>query len=83
MRIDILVDKAAPSITIRDNGAEIEKSKAQATLLNIGSSSKRHSKNRGFRGIGRLGGMSYCNTIIFTTSAENEAFKTQLVSLYK
>ena len=83
MRIDILVDKAARSITIRDNGAGIEKSKAQATLLNIGSSSKRHSKNRGFRGIGRLGGMSYCNTIIFTTSAENEAFKTQLVSLYK
>ena len=51
MRIDILVDKAARSITIRDNDAEIEKSKAQATLLNIGSSSKRHSKNRGFRGI--------------------------------
>ena len=65
MRIDILVDKAARSITIRDNGAEIEKSKAQATLLNIGSSSKRHSKNRGFRGIGRLGGMSYCNTLMF------------------
>lgn len=78
MRIDILVDKAARSIIIRDNGAGIEKDKAQATLLNIGSSSKRHSKNRGFRGIGRLGGMSYCNTLIFTTSAENEAFKTQV-----
>ena len=76
MRIDILVDKQARTITIRDNGSGIEQSKAQGTLLNIGSSNKRHSKNRGFRGIGRLGGMSYCNTLIFTTSAENETCKT-------
>ena len=44
--------------------------------MNVGSSKKRNSNNRGFRGIGRLGGMSYCDTLVFTTSAENEAVKT-------
>lgn len=44
--------------------------------MNIGTSQKRHSNNRGFRGIGRLGGMSYCDTLVFSTSAENENIKT-------
>ena len=44
--------------------------------MNVGISRKRHSNNRGFRGIGRLGGMSYCDTLIFTTSAEKEPQKT-------
>ena len=44
--------------------------------MNVGSSKKRNSNNRGFRGIGRLGGMSYCDNLIFTTSAENENVKT-------
>ena len=44
--------------------------------MNVGSSKKRNTNNRGFRGIGRLGGMSYCDTLIFTTSAENEKVKT-------
>ena len=76
MRIDIIVDSEASSISIRDNGMGIPFSEAKDTLMNVGNSKKRHSNNRGFRGIGRLGGMSYCDTLVFTTSAETEKKKT-------
>ena len=76
MRIDIVVDVADSYISIRDNGTGLSSSDAVSKLMNIGSSQKRHSNNRGFRGIGRLGGMSYCGRLVFTTSAENETTKT-------
>lgn len=75
MRIDIVVDEENSYISVRDNGTGIKSETAVSTLMNIGSSQKRHSNNRGFRGIGRLGGMSYCNRLVFTTSAENETVK--------
>ena len=76
MRIDIIIDEENATISIRDNGMGIPCADARDTLMNVGNSKKRHSNNRGFRGIGRLGGMSYCDTLVFTTSAENEAQKT-------
>lgn len=76
MRIDIVVNAEEAYISIKDNGTGIPAELAAQTLMNVGSSKKRNSNNRGFRGIGRLGGMSYCDTLIFTTSAENEAVKT-------
>ena len=78
MRIDIIVDAEESKIIVRDNGMGISVDKAQQTLLNIGNSSKRQSNNRGFRGIGRLGGMSYCNTLRFVTSAIDESKKTTI-----
>lgn len=76
MRIDIIVDAENSYISIRDNGTGISNANARAILMNVGNSKKRSSTNRGFRGIGRLGGMSYCDTLIFSTSAENEKTKT-------
>jgi molecular chaperone HtpG len=76
MRIDIIVSEENSRIVIRDNGTGIKKSEAKATLMNVGNSKKRNSNNRGFRGIGRLGGMSYCDTLIFSTSYEGENSKT-------
>jgi molecular chaperone HtpG len=72
MRIDIIVDEAGKRISIRDNGTGIPSANATATLVNIGNSRKRHVNNRGFRGIGRLGGMSYCDELIFQTSSFGE-----------
>ena len=76
MRIDIVINEEESYISIRDNGVGIPRAEAKETLMNVGNSKKRHSSNRGFRGIGRLGGMSYCDTLVFTTSAENEPHKT-------
>lgn len=76
MRIDIIVNADESYISFKDNGTGISAAEAAQTLMNVGSSKKRNANNRGFRGIGRLGGMSYCNTLVFTTSAENEKVKT-------
>lgn len=76
MRIDIIVSEEDSYISFRDNGTGIRNHEATSMLLNVGNSKKRNSNNRGFRGIGRLGGMSYCGTLVFITSAEGEACKT-------
>lgn len=76
MRIDIIVNAEESYISIKDNGTGISAADAAKILMNVGSSKKRSSNNRGFRGIGRLGGMSYCDTLTFTTSAESEKVKT-------
>lgn len=76
MRIDIIVNEEDAYISIKDNGTGISAEAAVSTLMNVGSSKKRNANNRGFRGIGRLGGMSYCDTLVFTTSSEKETKKT-------
>ena len=75
-RIEIIVDDSRQEITISDNGAGIKKDLVRKTLLDIGNSTKSHTKNRGFRGIGRLGGLSYCKKLSFCTTAFGENEKT-------
>ena len=45
-------------------------------LGDVANSQKDREKRKGFRGIGRLGGLGYCDKLIFETSAKNEDFKT-------
>ena len=75
-RIEIIVDDEHQVISIKDNGSGIGASSARKTLLDIGNSTKLHSLNRGFRGIGRLGGLSYCKNLSFCTTAKGENVKT-------
>ena len=75
-RIEIIVDADRQEVSIKDNGIGIGKEFAAKTLLDIGNSSKKHFANRGFRGIGRLGGLSYCDKLSFCTSVQNEPVKT-------
>lgn len=75
-RIEIIVDAEREEISIKDNGTGICKELAVKTLLDIGNSSKTHTSNRGFRGIGRLGGLSYCKKLSFCTTSQNEPEKT-------
>ena len=75
-RIEIIVDGTRQEISIRDNGTGIQKDLVRKTLLDIGNSTKLHTTNRGFRGIGRLGGLSYCKRLSFCTTALGENEKT-------
>lgn len=75
-RIEIIVDSDRRSISIKDNGTGITSNQARKTLLDIGNSSKLHTVNRGFRGIGRLGGLSYCSKLSFCTTAYGDETKT-------
>lgn len=75
-KIEIIVNEETSSIIVIDNGVGISSKNASSVLLNIGNSKKRNDTNRGFRGIGRLGGMSYCDKLIFSTSFSGEGLKT-------
>lgn len=74
--IKVIVDHVENQIIIEDNGMGIKNESAYKVLTDIGNSKKRHTNHKGFRGIGRLGGISYCEKLIFETSYLNEGLKT-------
>ncbi len=71
--VEITVDGREKSLTIRDDGTGVAAAKAWRVLHDLGSSGKDRHKNRGFRGIGRLGGLGYCERMVFTTKAKGES----------
>ena len=70
--IEIQLDGVEHSITIKDNGIGIPAKVAKSTLHDIGRSNKKANTDRGFRGIGRLGGLGYCRKIKFSTKVQGE-----------
>jgi molecular chaperone HtpG len=75
-QIDIEIDKEGRRIRISDNGTGIGIDNAVKYLLDIGHSPKRFTNARGFRGIGRLAGLAYCDNLTFETSAVGEEKRT-------
>ncbi|MCK8817166.1 ATP-binding protein [Natroniella sulfidigena] len=75
-KIFIEINEKNKKIMIEDNGAGISVKDASKKLLDIGNSKKDHRTNRGFRGIGRLSGLSYCSKLKFETSHKGEDKKT-------
>ena len=63
-------------ITIEDNATGIPNSQVLSILQNIAQSTKQRGIDKGFRGIGRLGGLGYCEKLIFETSFKGEAVKS-------
>jgi molecular chaperone HtpG len=71
-KIEIAIDVESRTVRIRDNGASIAPAEFARRLLAIGASPKRGTPRRGFRGIGRLAGLGYCQELVFRARAENE-----------
>ena len=69
-RVDVHIDLPERAIRIRDNGASIPCGLFVRRLLAIGQSDKRGKGLRGFRGIGRLAGLGYCQEVVFRGRAE-------------
>lgn len=67
------------SLTIRDDGAGLPVKSATATLTRVGASTKTHARNAGFRGIGRLAGIVFCDRLTFITKAKGEREQTMVV----
>jgi molecular chaperone HtpG len=70
--VDVVISKRDASIVITDNGTGISTKDAYKALCDIGNSKKDYSENRGFRGIGRLGGLGYTEKLVFVTSRQGE-----------
>ena len=72
-KIEITINGRTRSIKIQDYATGIKAKEALSTLHNIGRSLKKMNSNRGFRGIGRLGGLGYCEELRFVTKAKGES----------
>ena len=75
-QIMVYIDTEKRRIVIEDNGTGIAKRNFASILLNIARSTKQRGIDKGFRGIGRLGGLGYCSTLFFETSYFGEAEKS-------
>lgn len=76
--IDIHIDNEKRNIVIKDVATGIPADLFEERLLNVADSHKDPSKNKGFRGIGRLAGLSYCKKLIFEASAQGEKVVSRL-----
>lgn len=74
--IHIFIDDKERNIVIKDNGLGIPLDIAKIKLMNVGASDKDGVTERGFRGIGRLGGLAYAEKVQFITSAAGDSAKT-------
>jgi molecular chaperone HtpG len=61
------------SVTIRDYGIGVCRSLFAHTLTAIGASKKRGTASRGFRGIGRLAGLGYCQSLIMRSKHSDDS----------
>ena len=77
--IRILIDGKNRNIIIEDNGPGVPSENVPTRLLNIGCSNKLGTTSRGFRGIGRLGGLGYCKRLVMETKAASEKEATVII----
>jgi hypothetical protein len=76
VEIDIDVEKRA--VRIRDNGTGIPSAEFESRMTSFGASAKRGTNARGFRGVGRLSGLAYCQELVFRARAAGETRVSEL-----
>ncbi len=78
-KIEVDIDPSGLRVKIRDNGPGLSYEAAVRELLPIARSRKRRKTDRGFRGIGRLSGLAFAESVTFLTRAESERPATRIV----
>ncbi len=63
-----------------DNGTGINGDKFQSKMISIANSQKTRTKNIGYKGIGRLSGLSYCENLWFVNILD---YKNKKFQIYK
>jgi molecular chaperone HtpG len=71
-KVTITIDAATRSVKITDNGNGIAHTEFANRLTAFGASKKRGRKARGFRGVGRLAGIGYCQELVFRSRTLGE-----------
>ena len=77
-KIEITIDTDKKQIIIYDNATGISEKEVLRFLGDVANSQKDSAKQKGFRGIGRLGGLGYCDRLIFETSYYDESIKSKM-----
>lgn len=79
-RVDITLDVNQPtrSVKIRDNGLGVANGDFAKRLTAIGGSRKRGTSARGFRGVGRLAGLGYCQELVFRSRSSGDPVVQEL-----
>lgn len=70
--VTIALDHNERTVRIRDHGAGVRADEFIRRLTAVGASAKRGKTLRGFRGVGRLSGLGYCQELIFRGRARGE-----------
>ncbi|MEO5375343.1 MAG: ATP-binding protein [Alphaproteobacteria bacterium] len=76
--VTVSIDTEKRQVSIWDNGIGIPAAEARSALLSIGASKKKIGDDAGFRGIGRLAGLAYCDRLVFSTAYKDEPHYTDL-----
>ncbi len=70
--VEIRMDQPTRTVFIRDNGSGLGKEPFIQQLTALGGSKKRGTGARGFRGVGRLAGLAFCQELIFRSRQDGE-----------
>lgn len=76
--VSISFDRSERTIRIRDNGVGIPGNEFNRRLTTVGSSQKRGTTQRGFRGVGRLSALGYCQELVFRGRALGDTKVSEL-----
>jgi hypothetical protein len=71
-RIDVFLDFQNRVARVRDNGIGLKRSVFAKRLTSLGASKKRGTRARGFRGVGRLCGLGYCQELIMRSKSADD-----------
>jgi histidine kinase/DNA gyrase B/HSP90-like ATPase len=77
-RVFIDHDVTSRTVWIRDNGCGLTRDQFEERLSSFGSSAKRGTKARGFRGVGRLAGLGYCQELVFRSRATGDPMVSEM-----
>lgn len=70
--IDVHIEYTKRRISVYDNACGISMREFKKKMTDVADSDKDRDTEKGFRGIGRLAGLGYCDKLIFHTTAKGE-----------
>lgn len=76
--ISVQIDPKKKFIIIEDRATGVKENEIVALLIDVATSQKDRKQDRGFRGIGRLGGLAYCKKLTFITSYKGENIRSEV-----
>jgi Histidine kinase-, DNA gyrase B-, and HSP90-like ATPase len=75
--VEIEIDFDRRCAKIHDNGKGLPTTEFETRMASFGRSAKRGTNARGFRGVGRLSGLAYCQELVFRSRSAGESWVSE------